>query len=241
MKAWLLLAGLATVPLAACGTQPKSPAGDPFVRSFHALRPSVVLFTMKIPSDDPKKKGEFDDAYGTGVVIASGRWGSRILTVEHVIHDARRLRACVAGKNGVPARVVASDEKADLALVDVTTPDLPAATLGTTRGLEPGTAVGVAGFPIPDAFEDEHLGRTVSVYAGRVASIRKGALELDVPIVPGESGGPVFDVETGEVIGIAESRFDEERAIGFATPIDEATRFLAAHPRVAEARRLNRP
>jgi len=40
---------------------------------------------------------------------------------------------------------------------------------------------------------------------------------------------PVFDVTSGEVIGIAESRFDEERAIGFATPIDEATRFLAAH------------
>jgi S1-C subfamily serine protease len=70
-----------------------------------------------------------------------------------------------------------------------------------------------------------------------VASLRKGALELDVPIVPGESGGPVFDVTTGDVIGIAESRFDEERAIGFATPIDEATRFLAAHPRIAVARR----
>ena len=93
------------------------------------------------------------------------------------------------------------------------------------------------GYPIPDAFDDEQLGRTVSMYAGRVASLRSGALELDVPIVPGESGGPVFDVTTGEVIGIAESRFDEERAIGFATPIDAATRFLAAHPRVVEARR----
>ncbi len=231
MKAWLLLAGLATVPLAACGTQPKSPAGDPFVRSFHALRPSVVLFTMKIPSDDPKKKGEFDDAYGTGVVIASGRWGSRILTVEHVIHDARRLRACVAGKNGVPARVVASDEKADLALVDVTTPDLPAATLGTTRGLEPGTAVGVAGFPIPDAFEDEGLGVATSVYAGRISSLRKDSVELDLPVIPGESGGPVFEAQSGVVVALAESRFDEEKAIGFGIPIDDATKFIAEHPR----------
>jgi S1-C subfamily serine protease len=67
--------------------------------------------------------------------------------------------------------------------------------------------------------------------------VRRGALEIDVPIIPGESGGPVFNIATGEVIGIAESRFDEERAIGFATPIDAATRFLAAHPRTQAARR----
>ena len=113
----------------------------------------------------------------------------------------------------------------------------PAARIRTPRGsaaspaLEPGTPIGVLGYPIPDAFEDEQLGRTVSLYTGRVASVRKGALELDVPIIPGESGGPVFDAGRGEVIGIAESRFDEERAIGFATPIDTATRFLASHPR----------
>jgi hypothetical protein len=41
----------------------------------------------------------------------------------------------------------------------------------------------------------------------------------------------VFDGTTGAIIGIAESRFDEERAIGFATPIDIAVKFLAAHPR----------
>jgi len=93
----------------------------------------------------------------------------------------------------------------------------------------------VLGYPIPAAFDDEHLGRTVSIYAGRIASLRKGALELDVRIVPGESGGPVFDITSGDVIGIAQSRLGEERAIGFATPIDAATRFLAAHPRVVEA------
>ena len=32
-----------------------------------------------------------------------------------------------------------------------------------------------------------------------------------------------FDAETGAVIGLAESRFDDERAIGFATPVDVDT------------------
>jgi S1-C subfamily serine protease len=95
----------------------------------------------------------------------------------------------------------------------------------------PGRAVGVLGYPIPDAFEDERLRAVVSLYTGRIASVRNGTMEIDVPIIPGESGGPVFDARSGEVIGIAESRFDDERAIGFATPVDVIARFLAAHPR----------
>jgi len=218
----------------------RAPAGakDGYVAAWERLHPSVVLFTMKIPSDDPKRKGQWDDAYGSGVVVESGAWGTRVLTDAHVIAGARHLEATIGDSRHAPARVVVTTgEDEDLAIVDVPIPNQKAAVLGSIARVEPGTPIGVLGYPIPDAFEDEHLGRTVSMYAGRVASLRKGALELDVPIVPGESGGPVFDEISGEVIGIAESRFDEERAIGFATPIDEATRFLAAHPRVAQARR----
>jgi S1-C subfamily serine protease len=218
-----LLAGIA---LAACSSNAKSLGGDAFVRAFHTVRPSVVLFTMKIPSDDPKKKGQWDDAYGSGIVVASGAWGTQILTVEHVIHGARDLRATLLEKLVVVARVVAVDTKKDLALVEASTPDVPVASLGSSRGIEPGTAIGVAGFPIPDAFADEGLGVATSVYAGRVSSVRKDTLELDLSIIPGESGGPVFDAESGVVVGLAESRFEEEKAIGFAIPIDDAEAFL---------------
>jgi S1-C subfamily serine protease len=226
--------------LTACARapQPEPTAKDRYVAAYERLHPSVVLLTMKIPANDPKRKGEWDDAYGSGIVVESGSWGSRILTDAHVIDDARNLVATIGDGPHAPARVVArtgADE--DLAVLDVRIPNQRAATLGSIAHVEPGTPIGVMGYPVPDAFEDEKLGRTVSVYAGRVASLRRGALELDVAIVPGESGGPVFDVTSGEVIGIAESRFDEERAIGFATPIDAATRFLAAHPRIVEARR----
>ena len=93
-----------------------------------------------------------------------------------------------------------------------------------------GRDIGVLGYPIPDAFEDEHLRTVVSLYTGRIASVRNGTMEIDVPIIPGESGGPVFDAASGTVIGLAESRFDDERAIGFATPVDVIDRFLAEHP-----------
>jgi S1-C subfamily serine protease len=89
-----------------------------------------------------------------------------------------------------------------------------------------GRQVGLLGYPIPDEFEDEGLGLATSLGGGLLSSLRADALEITIPIVPGESGGPVFLADTGEIVGIAESRFDEERSIGFALPIDEAKAFL---------------
>lgn len=237
-----VLALSALCVLAACtnahGERATAAQNDRYVTTYRELHPSVVLFTMRIPADDPKRRGEWDDAYGSGVVVESGAWGSRILTDAHVIEGAKDLVATIGDGPYARARVVATTGEADdLAIVDVPLKNQKAARLGSTANLSPGTAIGVLGYPIPDAFEDEKLGRTVSLYTGRVASVRTGALELDVPIIPGESGGPVFDATTGDVIGIAESRFEEERAIGFATPIDTATRFLASHPRTQAARR----
>jgi S1-C subfamily serine protease len=227
----LLLAGL----LAACA-RAAPPPGDPperYTELYNKLHPSVVLITMLIPADDPKRKGKWDEAYGSGAIVASGAWGSRILTDAHVVADARNLRARTgdAGR-AVPLRVLAvSDDDDDLALLEIATPNLPPVAFGDMSAVVPGRAVGVLGYPIPDAFEDEHLRTVVSLYTGRIASVRNGTMEIDVPIIPGESGGPVFDGESGAVIGVAESRFDDERAIGFATPVDVIARFLKAHAR----------
>ena len=222
-----LLALALLLALAGCTTNANPIGGDPFVRAVRGLRPSVVLVTMSIPSDDPKKKGQWEDAFGTGVIVASGAWGSQILTEEHVVRDARNLRATIGEKMDVPVRLLAADRKNDFALVETSKPNLPVARLGRSRDVEPGMAVGVAGFPVPDLFQDEDLGIATSIRSGRVSSVRKHALELDFGIIPGESGGPLFDAQTGEVIGLAESRFEDERAIGFAIPIDDAKSFLA--------------
>ncbi len=228
----LFLAAAAGIGLAGCVRAMSAPvsSGDVYVDMYRKLQPSMVLFTMNIPTDDPKRKGGFDQAYGSGIVVQSGDWGSRILTDAHVVQDARHIVARIGDARKAPARVVAvSNDRDDIAILDTRLAHVPTVTLGTSKGLAAGQPIGVMGYPIPDAFEDEHLGTKVSIYAGRIASVREGSLELDVPIIPGESGGPVFDAGSGSIVGIAESRFDEERAIGFATPIDIAVKFLAAH------------
>jgi len=224
---WLL----AVLSLAACNARAQSAERpqDPFVLAFRVVRPSVVLITMRVPSDDPKRKGQLEDAYGSGVVVRSGNWGSEILTDEHVIDDAHNLHALVGDARKIDVRITARDQDADLALLRTSTPNLTVARLGNAHEVEAGTAIGIAGYPIPDAFQDEGLGTRISVYSGRVSSIRKDALELDLPVIPGESGGPVFDARTADVVGVAQSRFDDEHAIGFAIPVDDVRKFLRGH------------
>ncbi len=214
--------------LAACGAHNRS---DDFPTVVASIRPSVVLLTMKVRNQDVNAAEKLQDAYASGVVVSSGSWGSDVLTVQHAIEGAKNLHATIGDNKRESARLVSLDNKLDVAVVRLGHPHLPVAHIGKSAELRPGEAIGIIGYPIPDAFEEEGLGTTSSIYAGRISSLRIHAIELNLPIVPGESGGPVFRADNGDVVGIAESRFDEERSIGFALPIDDAKPFLHAHAR----------
>jgi S1-C subfamily serine protease len=216
-----ILALAALLALTAC----QRSADDPFVEAVRALRPSVVLLTMDVPSNDRRS---WDTEYATGTVVASGRWGSDILTVQHAVDQARNLRITIANKRKVPGRLVAQDPNLDIAVV-TTSARLPIAQLGDSGSIAPGEAIGLMGYPIPDVFEEDGLGLATSINSGRISAIRIHAIELNLPIVPGESGGPVFTSGGATIVAVAESRFDEERSIGFALPINDAKPFLHKH------------
>jgi len=208
-------------------------ADDAFVASARHVRPSVVLMKMKVPPEH--RKDAYDDAYASGFVIASGSWGSDVLTAQHAIDAAWDISITDADKRSAPARVVAADSALDVALLRTPRKNLPVLPLGSSARLsgELGRQVGLVGYPIPDEFDDEGLGVASSTFDGRLSSVRPDALEVTLSIIPGESGAPVFIADTGEIVGIAESRFDDEHGIGFALPIDDAKKFLhrvdAAH------------
>ena len=216
------IATLAVIAWAGCARN----ADDAFVASVARLRPAVVLLSMRVPPEN--KKDRYDDAYATGFVVASGDWGSDILTVQHAIDGAWNLHVTIGNRWKAPAKILAADEDLDLALLRTPRRRLPVIALGSSSHLqgEVGRELGLIGYPVPDEFDDEGLGLATSLDTGRLSSIRKDALEVTLSIVPGESGAPVFVAETGEVVGVAESRFDEERSIGFAVPIDDVKKFL---------------
>jgi len=220
------LALCAAFAIAACATRNSD---DALVASARAIAPSVVLLTMKVPPEH--KSDAYDDAFGTGTVIASGAWGSDIMTVQHAVDGAWDMHATIGDKRKVSAKVVAEDKDLDVALVRASVPDLPVARLGSSAHLRDdlGRLLGLVGYPIPDEFQDEGLTLAKSINAGHLSSVRNHQFEVTLAIVPGESGAAIFIADTGEIIGIAESRFDDERSIGFALPIDDVKAFLHKH------------
>ena len=211
---------------AGCASRPHY-ADDDFVASAAKLRPSVVMLSMDVPGEN-KKDGP-DTEYATGTVVATGKWGSDILTVEHAIEGAWNLRVTINNKEKIPGAIIAKDPDLDIALIRTKRANLPVAALGNSADAQPGRMVGLVGYPIPDQFDDEGLGLATSLTSGRVSSLREDAIEVTLQIVPGESGSPVFLADNGEIVGMAESRFDEERSIGFALPVEEAKKFLHKH------------
>lgn len=228
MMRQLFAAACAAFVLAACAS---GEPDDALVASAKRLRPSVVLLSMNVPGGSRHSGPAME--YATGMVVASGRWGSDVLTVEHAVDAAWNVRLTIDNRTRVPARVVAKNTGLDIALVRTKRRNLPAVHLGSARAAQPGRSVALLGYPIPDQFVQAGLGLATSLDAGRISSLRRQAIEVTLQIVPGESGSPIFLSDTGEIVGMAESRFEDAHSIGFALPIDAAKRFLhrvdAAH------------
>lgn len=222
VRAWCFFLTVSLL-CAGCSARPHY-SDDDFVASAAKLRPSVVMLSMDVPGEN-NRSGP-DTEYATGTVVATGTWGSDILTVEHAIEGAWNLRVTIDNKEKVPGTVIAKDPDLDIALIRTKRAKLPVAALGSSADAQPGRMVGLVGYPIPDQFDDEGLGLAASLTSGRVSSLREDAIEVTLQIVPGESGSPVFLADTGEIVGMAESRFDQERSIGFALPAEDAKNFL---------------
>ena len=190
---------------------------DPYVTSFRAIRQSVALITVD---------GDTTTEYGTGSVVRSDARGTLVLTGDHVVEHAKQIDVQIGARRLGRAVVVAHDRAHDVALIRVAARHIPIVVLGDSSRLEVGQQIGIAGYPIPDAFAEQHIGVGVSLYAGRVAGIRSRLIEVDAPVIPGDSGGPVFDPLTGKVVAISEARFDDEHAIGIALPIDAIKPFI---------------
>ena len=150
------------------------------------------------------------------------RAGGVALTCHHVLSDA--VSAVVRMENGAYFPVegrLAADPARDLALFKVTGKDLPTVPLGDSSTLAPGQRVVAITAP-------EGLGNTIA--DGLVSAVRElpsGPLvQVTVPLSPGSSGGPIFDL-SGRVVAVAAAVLTEGQALNFAIPINGAKPLLA--------------
>jgi serine protease Do len=165
------------------------------------------------------------EGVGSGVVIDEKGY---ILTNNHVIDDAERLKVTLPDGKVLRGKVVGSDETTDLAVLKVESEQtLPATQLGNSDNLKTGQIVIAIGNPFG-------LTGGPTVSAGIVSSLnrsiqtRSGVLELiqtDAAINPGNSGGPLVNTK-GEVIAINTANMPYAQGIGFAVPINTAKSIL---------------
>ncbi|HLK57818.1 MAG TPA: serine protease [Chthonomonadaceae bacterium] len=130
-----------------------------------------------------------------------------------------------------PARVLRQDRNADLALLAIEpTPGLTTLPLGNGYNLIETQAVIAFGYPFG---KDPALGANeypaIMVSTGHITALRKSRgvlqeIQLDASLNPGNSGGPVVDVN-GQVLGIVMAE-TAGSGVNFAIPIQRLHAFL---------------
>lgn len=177
------------------------------------------------------------EGVGSGVIIDERGY---ILTNNHVIDDAERLKVTLPDGRVLRGKVAGMDETTDLAVVKVESDEpLPAAQLGDSAGLKAGQIVIAIGNPFG-------LTGGPTVTAGIVSSLnrsiqaRSGVLDLvqtDAAINPGNSGGPLINTN-GEVVAINTANMPYAQGIGFAVPVNTAKEILKE---LVEKGKVSRP
>ena len=195
--------------------------GDPFFDRFFR-----DFFEPRVP--------QTTQSLGSGVVI--DRHG-HVLTNEHVVGHATRIRVATSDGREFDAELVGADPNNDIAVLRIESDEpLPWLEMGSSADLMVGEPVIAIGNP----FGLEHT-VTTGVVSALNRSIRSeqyvfhGFLQTDASINPGNSGGPLLNAE-GQLIGINTAVYQGGQGIGFAIPIDVAARVvreLIAHGEVS--------
>lgn len=221
------------------------------------VKPSIVAVGTFKATDAPPF-----NLRGTGFVVGDG---NLVATNAHVVAESADapvgLTLAIQARVGTQlqirrARVLARDPERDLAILRIEDSPLPALALRASAGVREGQAVAFTGFPIGGV-----LGFSPVTHRGMVSAITPVAIpggtaqqlneklirrlkagtfdifQLDATAYPGNSGSPVFDVDSGEVIGVInmvfvkgtkEAALSQPSGITYAIPADFLIELLRA-------------
>src|SRR5258708_2077580 len=183
---------------------------DPFFRRF-----------FDAPQDSKPRERQFQSA-GSGVIVDAKN--GYIITNHHVVENASEITITLLDNRTFSAKVIGSDEGADVAVLQAKQPNLVAMPLGDSAKLEVGDYVVAIGNP---------FGLQHTVTAGIVSALGRSGInpeangyedfiQTDASINPGNSGGALVNLR-GELVGINSSilsRTGGNIGIGFAIPVN---------------------
>lgn len=217
------------------------------------VRPSIVAVGTHLPLRRPPSV-----FLGTGFVVAQGR---HILTNAHVLPEAldkehREVLAAFVGRGSQvhwrELKEMARDQEHDVVLLRMHGDPLPALKLDPSLARE-GQEIAFTGFPIGmvlGLYPVTHRG-IISAVSPMVIPVKSGqslsrdlvlrlknpfdVYQLDATAYPGNSGSPLFQPDTGRVLGIVnkvlltqgkEKALETPSGISFAVPIMHAVHLM---------------
>jgi len=199
------------------------------------LPPGLVLPDRPIPL-----------GMGSGVLFTSDGY---ILTNNHVVQAADRVRVVLQDRRHFEAQVVGRDPSTDVAVVRIVGSGFPAARFGDSDEVQLGDWVLALGSPLGLQFSVtagvvSGLGRSIGILGmqmprgGAQAAPLEHFIQTDAALSPGNSGGPLVDAG-GAIIGINTAVAAPGMAgnVGFAIPSNLARRVAQQLIEFGEVRR----
>lgn len=185
-----------------------------------------LLIDFQIP---PRARARSSDrATGSAFFVSAD---GRALTNHHVVAGATEVTVVLHDQRRFPARVLGTDPRTDLAVLQVDTGDpLPFLPMGDSSKLSIGQIVLAVGSPF-DFASTTTLG-IVSYLGRRGLDSREiqDYIQTDAAVNPGNSGGPLLSLR-GEVVGINTAIYSktggQSSGISFAIPSNMALRIAS--------------
>jgi len=173
---------------------------------------------------------------GSGIVLEGGR---RVLTNRHVIAGVSKIAVRTGTGQMQLARVLATSEDDDLALLELAAPFPGEAGFPLSRLTQPkaGRAIVLMGYPLAGLLGDMVPSLTEGVVSkGTGLRDDPGTFQISAKMNRGNSGGPIFD-HRGNLLGVAVAKLDNTVApkdvggvedVNIGIGADRIARFLKA-------------
>ncbi len=185
-----------------------------FYRHFFGSMPGMQGGDSGDQSDQPSA------SLGSGFIVSSDGY---ILTNAHVVDGANVVTVKLTDKREYRAKVVGADKQSDVAVLKIDATNLPIVKIGDPRLSKVGQWVVAIGSPY--GFDNTVTSGIISAKSRSLPNENYTPfIQTDVPVNPGNSGGPLFNLQ-GEVIGINSMIYSQTggfQGLSFAIPINEA-------------------
>ena len=159
-----------------------------------------------------------------------------VLTSKTILGENKTARVVINGVE-MDAKIIGNDPRSGLAMLRVAYNETPFLPLGRSTDLKTGVGVMTIGFPMSlpvsesqgpvSGFDASYLGK-IDATKETVAPVERFAtthIHANVPISPGEVGGPLLNLR-GEVIGLIATSPDSGKSI-YALPVEAMTKIIS--------------